>query len=176
VQISWALEWQAIILQTGAAFTVFDPAGRTAYELASPASTATFTPAFGCGNAPSSDSIHSRLANSVNPVAYRSDPFAPLSTGGTSDATVCGNTPRNRLIWPPQKNVDFTLEKLFETTEGQNLRFRTDFFNMFNHPSFANPSSAVVAAPGSANNGRGATFHFTLPTAAETPQVPATGT
>jgi PAS domain S-box-containing protein len=27
-----------------------------------------------------------------------------------------------------------------------------------------------------ANNGRGATFHFTLPTAAETPQVPATGT
>jgi signal transduction histidine kinase len=27
-----------------------------------------------------------------------------------------------------------------------------------------------------ANNGRGATFHFTLPTAAETLQVPATGT
>jgi signal transduction histidine kinase len=27
-----------------------------------------------------------------------------------------------------------------------------------------------------ANNGRGATFHFTLPTAAETPQVPVTGT
>jgi signal transduction histidine kinase len=27
-----------------------------------------------------------------------------------------------------------------------------------------------------ANNGRGATFHFTLPTAAEIPQVPATGT
>jgi signal transduction histidine kinase len=26
-----------------------------------------------------------------------------------------------------------------------------------------------------ANNGRGATFHFTLPTAAETPQVPTTG-
>ena len=28
----------------------------------------------------------------------------------------------------------------------------------------------------SANHGRGATFHFTLPTAAETLQVPATGT
>jgi signal transduction histidine kinase len=27
-----------------------------------------------------------------------------------------------------------------------------------------------------ANNGRGATFHFTLPTAAETSQAPATGT
>jgi hypothetical protein len=26
------------------------------------------------------------------------------------------------------------------------MRFRADFFNLFNHPSFANPPSAVVAA------------------------------
>jgi hypothetical protein len=43
--------------------------------------------------------------------------------------------------------VDFTLEKVFKISEGQNLRFRTDFFNLFNHPSFANPPSALVAAP-----------------------------
>jgi len=137
-----------IILQSGAPFSVFDPAGGTAYNLASPSSTATFSPGFGCGNAPSSGRISSRLANWVDPAAYTSDPFAPLSTGGNSDATVYGNTPRNCIIGPPQKNVDLTLGKVFKIADRQNLRFRTDFFNLFNHPSFANPPSAVVAAPG----------------------------
>jgi hypothetical protein len=45
--------------------------------------------------------------------------------------------------------VDLTLEKVFKIADTQNLRFRTDFFNLFNHPSFVNPPSAVVvAAPG----------------------------
>jgi hypothetical protein len=135
-----------ITLQSGSPFTVFDPAGGTAYNLASPSSTATFSPGFGCGNAPSSGGIHARLANWVNPAAYTSDPFAPLSTGGDSDATVYGNAPRNCIIGPPQKNVDLTLEKVFNIAGEQKLRFRTDFFNLFNHPSFANPPSAVVAA------------------------------
>ena len=137
-----------ITLQSGSPFTVFDPVGGTAYNLASPSSTATFSPGFGCGDAPSSGGIHSRLANWVNPAAYTSDPFAPLSTGGDSDATVYGNTPRNCIIGPPQKNVDLTLEKVFNIAGEQKLRFRTDFFNLFNHPSFANPPSAVVASPG----------------------------
>jgi hypothetical protein len=143
--------WEAsgvLTLQSGAPFTIFDPAGGTAYNLASPSSTATFSPGFGCGNAPSRGSIHSRLANWVSSAAYTSDPFASLSTGGNSDATVYGNTPRNCITGPPQKNVDLTLEKVFKIGEGQHLRFRTDFFNLFNHPSFANPPSAVVAAPG----------------------------
>jgi hypothetical protein len=137
-----------ITLQSGAPFTVFDPAGGTSYNLASPSSTSTFNSGFGCGNAPSSGSVHARLANWVNPAAYTSDPFALLSTGGNSDATVYGNTPRNCIIGPPQSNVDWTLEKLIKIREAQTLRFRTDFFNLFNHPSFANPPSAVVAAPG----------------------------
>ncbi|HWZ50953.1 MAG TPA: carboxypeptidase-like regulatory domain-containing protein [Granulicella sp.] len=136
-----------ITLQSGAPFTVFDPAGGTAYNLASPSSTATFNPGSGCGNAPSSGGIHARLANWVNPAAYTSDPFAPLSTGGDSDATLYGNTPRNCIIGPPQKNVDLTLEKGFKVAGEQKLRFRADLFNLFNHPSFANPPSAVVAAP-----------------------------
>jgi hypothetical protein len=50
--------------------------------------------------------------------------------------------------------VDLTLEKIFKIGEGQHLLFRTDFFQpvespVFNHPSFANPPSAVVAARGS---------------------------
>jgi hypothetical protein len=32
--------------------------------------------------------------------------------------------------------------------ERQSLRFRTDFFNLFNHPSFAIPALAAVSPAG----------------------------
>jgi hypothetical protein len=141
--------WEAsgvMILQSGAPITIYDPAGGTAYALAStPSSTATFNSGFSCINAPSSGSIQSRLANWVNPLAYTPDPLATLSNGAASDATVYGNTPRNCIIGPPQKNVDFTLGKTFKFGERQSLRFRTDFFNLFNHPSFAIPASTSVS-------------------------------
>ena len=101
--------WEAsgvITLQSGAPFTIFDPNGGGAYALASPSATATFSPGFSCANAPSSGSIRSRLANWVNPNAYQPDPLATLSDGTSSDATLYGNTPRNCIIGPPQKNVD----------------------------------------------------------------------
>jgi len=145
--------WEAsgvLVLQSGAPFTVYDPAGGTAYALAStPSSTATFADGFSCGNAPSRGSPEARLANWVNPAAYTPDPLAPtLSNGSPSDATVYGNTPRNCIIGPPQKNVDFTLDKTFRLGERQSLRFRTDFFNLFNHPSFAIPALASVSSAG----------------------------
>jgi len=144
--------WEAsgvLILQSGTPFTVVDPNGGSAYGFSSPnLATATFTPGSDCGNAPSHGSVTSRLANWVNPGAYQPDPFATLSTGGNSDATLLGNTPRNCIIGPPQKNVDLTLGKTFKLGERQDLRFRTDFFNLFNHPSFADPSAAVVSASG----------------------------
>lgn len=143
--------WEAsgvMTLQSGAPFSILDPAGGTAYDLASPSATATFNPGFGCGNALSSGNIQSRLANWVNPAAYTPDSLATLSNGASSDATVYGNTPRNCIIGPPQKNVDFTLDKTFKLGERQSLRFRTDFFNLFNHPSFAIPSAPAVSPAG----------------------------
>ena len=82
----------------------------------------------------------------MNPLAYMPDPLATLSGGASSDATLYGNTPRNCIIGPPQKNVDFTLGKTFKLGERQDLRFRTDFFNLFNHPSFAIPAATSVSA------------------------------
>lgn len=145
--------WEAsgvVILQSGTPFSVFDPAGGSAYALASPSSTATFVPGFGCSNAVSHGSTTQRLGNWVNAAAYEPDPAATLSDGTPSDGTLYGNTPRNCIIGPNQKNVDFTLGKIFKITEGQSLRFRADFFNLFNHPSFENPSApAVGSTPGS---------------------------
>jgi hypothetical protein len=153
-----------IILQSGAPFTIYDPAGGSAYALAStPSSTATFSPGSSCANAPSSGSVTSRLGNWVNPNAYQSDPPATLSNGASSDATVYGNTPRNCIVGPPQKNVDLTLDKTFKLGERQNLRFRTDFFNLFNHPSFANPAATSVgSAPITSTIGTPRLIQFSL--------------
>jgi hypothetical protein len=129
-----------VTLQSGTPFTIWDPAGGTAYSLASSSSSAEFAPGFGCSNALSRGSITSRTGNWVNPAAYTPDPSAPVGTPGTTEGTVYGNTPRNCIIGPHQRNMDLTMGKTFKVTEQQNLRFRADFFNLFNHPSFANPS------------------------------------
>jgi hypothetical protein len=129
-----------IVLQSGTPFTVWDGAGGGAYNLASPSASATFTPGFNCSNAPSHGSISSRLTNWVNPAAYTSNPTAPTSSPSIIGATLYGNTPRNCIIGPHQRNMDLTLGKTFKIKETQNLRFLADFFNIFNHPSFANPS------------------------------------
>ena len=154
-----------MILQSGAPFTIYDPAGGTSYALAStPSSTATFGPGYSCANAPSQGSIQSRLANWVNPLAYQPDPRATLSNGTTSDATIYGNTPRNCIVGPPQKNVDFTLGKTFKLGEQQSLRFRTDFFNLFNHPSFADPAATSVSPIAGGTGGGSAPITSTVGT------------
>jgi Carboxypeptidase regulatory-like domain len=144
--------WEAsgvMTLQSGAPFSVFDPDGGGAYALASPSSTATFVPGFSCADAASHGSTSQRLGNWINAAAYEPDPTATLSNGNPSDGTLYGNTPRNCVIGPDQKNVDFTLGKVFKIREGQAIRFRADFFNLFNHPSFAVPAApAVGTSPG----------------------------
>jgi hypothetical protein len=77
------------------------------------------------------------------------------SSGGIATASAAGtdigDVGRNCLRGPWQVNLDFSLAKLFSVSESQTLEFRTEFFNMFNHPNFANPISnlnALVASAG----------------------------
>ncbi len=51
-----------------------------------------------------------------------------------------GNMGRNIFRAPSYKNWDFSLTKRFKLTERIGLQLRTEFFNVLNHPSFANPS------------------------------------
>ena len=108
-----------------------------------------FRPRIQLRQRPTSGGVESRLGHWANPAAYVPDAVIPLANGAPGDATGYGNAPRNCIIGPPQKNVDFTIGKTFKLTEGQNLRFRADFFNLFNHPSFANPSATDVESPSS---------------------------
>ncbi|HLK34772.1 MAG TPA: carboxypeptidase-like regulatory domain-containing protein [Terriglobales bacterium] len=145
--------WEAsgvLIWQSGLPFTPIDSLGGSAYSLSSPnLATPMFAAGFSCSNAPTSGSVEARLGHWVNPAAYVPDPVVPLANGAPGDATAYGNAPRNCVIGPPQSNVDFTLGKTFKVAESQNLRFRADFFNLFNHPSFANPSATDIQSPSS---------------------------
>ena len=51
--------------------------------------------------------------------------------------------PRNVLRGPHQTNFDLAIAKTTAITERVNLEVRAEFFNILNHPQFANPSTNV---------------------------------
>ena len=65
-------------------------------------------------------------------------------TFGPGGPTLFGNEGRGILTGPGQFNFDMAITKNFKIRERQNLQFRTEFFNLFNHPQFSNPSTAVT--------------------------------
>jgi len=132
----WSVD-SVIVAQSGSPITIFDSNGASVYTLASfPVATANFAPGFNCNNALNSGSLATKIANWVNPNAYVS---APVVANSPDSATGYGDSPRNCILGPKQVNVDFSLAKTFKIGETKSLRFRTEFFNLFNHPSFQNP-------------------------------------
>src|SRR5882724_4861447 len=86
-------------------------------------------------------SIRDRVNNSyLNFANFTTAPFVPASQGGDGTVTFFGNLGRNIYRGPFQQNWDFALIKNIKITERQELRFTSDFFNIWNHANFANPS------------------------------------
>jgi hypothetical protein len=76
-----------------------------------------------------------------------------------------GNLPRNALRGPGFAQFDLVFNKRFPLRERANVEFRTEIFNVFNHPNFTNPSSTLNSAVGTLQPGQpytqaaaGATF------------------
>jgi len=64
--------------------------------------------------------------------------FAPAAAGELGDAS------RTPLSGPDFVNTDFSVIKQFRLPwENMGLNFRAEFFNLFNHPQFALPVSAI---------------------------------
>jgi hypothetical protein len=59
-----------------------------------------------------------------------------------------GTGGRNILRADGLKQVDFTVMKLFPISEVKQVEFRGEFFNIFNHPTFAAPSATINSASG----------------------------
>ena len=55
-----------------------------------------------------------------------------------------GNTARNLLYGPGQKNVDFSIVKFLPFSERLRGEFRTEFFNLFNFANFASPGNNIL--------------------------------
>jgi Carboxypeptidase regulatory-like domain len=140
--------WQTsgvLTVQSGAPFSVLDSGGGTALQLDGGSSfTPGFAPGFSCRNAVTSGSDKSRLNHFVNPLAFV---FAPVV--GPDGSTGFGDVPRNCFIGPHQANMDLSVGKTFRIGERQSVLFRTEFLNVANHPSFANPAAADVENPSS---------------------------
>jgi hypothetical protein len=59
-----------------------------------------------------------------------------------------GTPSRNTLRADDLNELDFTLLKGFSLGEARSLEFRTEFFNMLNHPTFAAPSTTINSGSG----------------------------
>ena len=93
----------------------------------------------GNSNLPDSQRGPQRWFNTGNFVNRINDPSLPQYR--------FGNNARNNVIGPPIVDVDFSVFKDFHFTETRLLEFRSEFFNLLNHPIFGQPNT-TVGTPG----------------------------
>lgn len=139
--------WQLngiLTLQTGTPYSIVDIVGNNIIQRAN------FAPGFS-GNVETSGSTQERLGGFFNTAAFVAS--RPIIAGGnlgvpnnpTFDPNnPFGNTSRNFLYGPGQKNMDFSVVKFIPITESVRGEFRTEFFNIFNWANFANPNNNVA--------------------------------
>jgi len=77
-------------------------------------------------------------------------PVAPLATNGATSGPFTrpqvgtfGNIQRNSFTGPGEFLSDMSIFKNFTITEQVKAQFQAEFFNVFNHPIYANPNSCV---------------------------------
>jgi outer membrane receptor protein involved in Fe transport len=139
--------WQLngiLTLQTGTPFSVVDVVGNNIIQRAN------FAPGF-TGSIETSGDTQSRLNGFFNTAAFViSRPIVGGANLGTPNNPAFdsnnpfGNTPRNFLNGPGQKNMDFSIVKFIPIGETIRGEFRTEFFNLFNWANFANPNNNIA--------------------------------
>jgi hypothetical protein len=92
---------------------------------------------FGCSNPG-----HQTLDCWFNQAAFAAPPVA----SGQQAAHVYGNSRIGNLRGPDLVDFDFALQKNFKIHESQQLQFRAELFNLFNHPNFGLPGGGSQIA------------------------------
>jgi hypothetical protein len=148
----WAISGVTVV-QSGTPMTFFDSAGGTAYyggpNPNSPeggSSTAQLAPGVTYGQIKNSGGLeaHPIVTNGTfaglqyfNPASFVAPPVI-----GSDGATLFGNSGQGIILGPGQFNFDISVTKDTRIAEKHNLQLRLEFFNLFNHPEFANPGNA----------------------------------
>jgi hypothetical protein len=77
----------------------------------------------------------SKLNNYINKAAWSKAPFGTVGSSGS-----------NMFRGPGQGDMDFSIFRNFPIRERANLVFRSEFFNITNHPNFGNPNVSLDSA------------------------------
>ena len=80
------------------------------------------------------------IAHWINPAAF----VAPPNKGGTLLAF--GNAPRDLFAGPGTWQVDTGVSKVFPVGERASVEFRSEFYNVFDHPQLGQPTAIFGAA------------------------------
>lgn len=135
----WALNGMATI-QSGTPFSVLGNATANAYWAQVARIRVDLAPGMTLDDARKSGSVQDRLDSFFNPTAF------------VNSEDRWGNSGRNILRGPSQKQFDFALVKNMRFTERWGGELRWEVFNVFNQATFSNPGSTLPAA-GYANVG-----------------------
>jgi hypothetical protein len=134
------------VFQSGLPFSIIDNPGNAVF------SRANFNPSF-TGQVQCSGSVSSCLTSYFNQGAFVISRPRLDNTGvgvvnnPTFDpANPFGNTPRNFLTGPGQKNVDISLIKFIPINERFRGEARVELFNAFNWVNYANPVNNIAIA------------------------------
>jgi hypothetical protein len=136
----WSLQG-VTTFQTGHYLTITDSNGASVYGIATDRAQLTGT----CrpGQYVNSGTTTSKLNNYINKTCFTTPPVV----GDDGVASGFGNSGVGILQGPSELNFDFSLIKNFplrRLREHANLEFRSEFFNIFNHPLFQDPDTGVT--------------------------------
>ena len=128
-------DWQLVgvaVAQSGSPFSILDSSGAALYGTAN--SRASWAPGATIPSAAGSGRTQDRLDHYFNTAAF------------VRSGNGFGDTGRNILRGPAQRNVDLSINKRFPLTERVSLELRSEFFNILNIANFANPGGGITAS------------------------------
>jgi Carboxypeptidase regulatory-like domain/TonB dependent receptor-like, beta-barrel len=140
-------------LVTGAAYGASTTAGVNGV------STAQYCPGYSDRNVLTSGSVESRLGDYYNVNAFCPAPIVPYGDATASDF---GDSGIGVALGPGQFNWDISILKNTQITERIKMQFRTDFYNAFNHPQFADPGGSSFATTGFVDVAQGSASNITV--------------
>jgi hypothetical protein len=126
------------VFQSGHYLTVLDTNPTNAYGI--PSDRASLSGACTPGQYVTAGSITSKLSDYINKNCF----MTPAVIGSDGVATGFGNSGVGILRGPSELNFDFSLFKHFplhKIKDSADLEFRSEFFNIFNHPLFQDPDT-----------------------------------
>ena len=159
--------WQVsgvTIFQSGLPFSIYDSSAGTAFLGAgsTPLLGASLAPGATVASGLAGGSMQQKLTSGyLTPTAFA--PAAKVDpTDCVTDPNFCGtgfgNLGRNVYKGPFEQNWDVSFLKHFKIGERNDIRFAADFFNLWNHTNFANPTvtdvEAYLASPTTSPFGR----------------------